>query len=264
MDYKGIYWRLVNMARDRAVPSGYTERHHVIPKCVGGTDSHENIVRFLPREHFLAHQLLVKMYPKSRGLSWAVFLMSKRAGMLGSKSRVYAWLKRTAADHISKERKGKQLPMTQKRIDAYARMTGRHITDEKRAKMATSKKGRVYSEEARKNMSAAAKKRPPIAPEIRARIGQSHIGNSHRKGIPNTPELKAKIRAAHLGRKQSQEEKDRRAASIRRITDDEIRHVRRWGEPPCTLTHEQIGKLTGVSKSQVGRILRGEKYADIK
>jgi hypothetical protein len=38
----------------------YTERHHIIPKCIGGTDEPSNIVRLSAREHYIAHRLLVK------------------------------------------------------------------------------------------------------------------------------------------------------------------------------------------------------------
>ena len=38
------------------------EKHHIIPKSLGGTDNKNNIVVFTPREHCLAHMLLAKMY----------------------------------------------------------------------------------------------------------------------------------------------------------------------------------------------------------
>jgi hypothetical protein len=38
------------------------EKHHIIPKSLGGTDSKSNLVVFTPREHCLAHMLLSKMY----------------------------------------------------------------------------------------------------------------------------------------------------------------------------------------------------------
>jgi hypothetical protein len=39
----------------------YTERHHIIPKSLGGDNSKKNFVRLSAREHFLAHWLLSKM-----------------------------------------------------------------------------------------------------------------------------------------------------------------------------------------------------------
>ena len=37
------------------------ETHHIIPRCLKGNDSAENLVRLTPREHFIAHHLLTKM-----------------------------------------------------------------------------------------------------------------------------------------------------------------------------------------------------------
>lgn len=39
----------------------YYEKHHIIPKSVGGNDNPDNICILLPREHFVCHWLLTKM-----------------------------------------------------------------------------------------------------------------------------------------------------------------------------------------------------------
>lgn len=41
--------------------TGYTERHHIIPKSLNGSDSRDNLVRLTTREHFICHKLLTKM-----------------------------------------------------------------------------------------------------------------------------------------------------------------------------------------------------------
>ena len=55
------YFRLIEAARART-PQGYVERHHVLPRCKGGSDAADNLVRLTAREHFLAHWLLYRMY----------------------------------------------------------------------------------------------------------------------------------------------------------------------------------------------------------
>ena len=40
---------------------GYSENHHIIPKCLGGTDSKDNTIFLTAREHFICHLLLVSM-----------------------------------------------------------------------------------------------------------------------------------------------------------------------------------------------------------
>lgn len=39
------------------------EKHHIIPKCLGGSNFANNIVALTYREHFLCHWLLCKIYP---------------------------------------------------------------------------------------------------------------------------------------------------------------------------------------------------------
>ena len=43
MDYHRIYKQLINKAAERTI-SGYKEKHHIIPKCMGGTNDKDNIV----------------------------------------------------------------------------------------------------------------------------------------------------------------------------------------------------------------------------
>lgn len=40
----------------------YYEKHHIIPRCIGGSDNELNLVLLTAREHFLAHYLLCKIY----------------------------------------------------------------------------------------------------------------------------------------------------------------------------------------------------------
>jgi len=39
----------------------YTEVHHIIPRCLGGDNKSENLVRLTYREHYICHRLLIKM-----------------------------------------------------------------------------------------------------------------------------------------------------------------------------------------------------------
>lgn len=39
----------------------YHERHHIIPKSIGGSDNGENLVLMTARQHYIAHMLLVKI-----------------------------------------------------------------------------------------------------------------------------------------------------------------------------------------------------------
>lgn len=59
--YKKIYDAIINKRKKENV-MGYSEKHHIIPKCLGGEDSNENIVRLTAREHYICHYLLTKIY----------------------------------------------------------------------------------------------------------------------------------------------------------------------------------------------------------
>lgn len=41
--------------------TGKGERHHIIPKSLGGSNLNENLVKLTPRAHFVCHWLLTKM-----------------------------------------------------------------------------------------------------------------------------------------------------------------------------------------------------------
>lgn len=44
--------------------SKYYENHHILPKSLGGVNNSYNMVLLTPREHFICHWLLVKIYPE--------------------------------------------------------------------------------------------------------------------------------------------------------------------------------------------------------
>jgi hypothetical protein len=90
MNYTLHYERLIERAQERSIlPDEYFEEHHIVPKCLGGDNSDENLVKLFPEEHYVAHQLLVKIYPKEKSLVYAAHMMGNTRK--GNKS--YAWLR---------------------------------------------------------------------------------------------------------------------------------------------------------------------------
>ena len=57
--YTQWYYSIVNFAKSRKI-SGYTEKHHIIPKSCGGDNSQSNLVTLTAKEHFICHLLLTK------------------------------------------------------------------------------------------------------------------------------------------------------------------------------------------------------------
>ena len=54
---------------------GYNERHHIVPKCLGGTDDPSNLILLPVRVHFLCHYILHKAHPDNRKLAHAFAMM---------------------------------------------------------------------------------------------------------------------------------------------------------------------------------------------
>ncbi len=57
--YKKWYDMIIENAKNRKL-DGYKERHHIIPKCMGGSNNKENLIDLTAREHFICHWLLTK------------------------------------------------------------------------------------------------------------------------------------------------------------------------------------------------------------
>jgi hypothetical protein len=113
--YTRIYYMIIEHAQSRNI-SGYTEKHHIIPRSMGGTNKKDNLVALTGREHFICHLLLAKM---TQGLDrskmvLAVFkLMGKgkreHTNIIKS-SRSYEKLKTELSAIVSKQHKGRKRP----------------------------------------------------------------------------------------------------------------------------------------------------------
>lgn len=54
----------------------YHERHHILPKCLGGQNNNDNLIDLLPQEHFIAHKLLSQENPNNLQLTQAYAIMA--------------------------------------------------------------------------------------------------------------------------------------------------------------------------------------------
>ena len=74
MEYLKIYNKIIERAKFRNL-SGYAEKHHIIPKCLGGSNKRDNIVSLTPKEHYICHKLLCEIYPTENKLKYAFWRM---------------------------------------------------------------------------------------------------------------------------------------------------------------------------------------------
>lgn len=80
---------------------GFYEKHHILPKCLGGTDDQNNLVLLPTRVHFIAHALLHKSYPKEPKLAQAFGMMvasNKHHKGRKYKSRLYEMSKKARSN----------------------------------------------------------------------------------------------------------------------------------------------------------------------
>jgi hypothetical protein len=83
MNYKNIYQKLIVKAKSENREKSdtvYYEAHHIKPRSFGGegdcrNTNHPNIVLLTPKEHYIAHLLLVSIYPNSPAMHKALWNM---------------------------------------------------------------------------------------------------------------------------------------------------------------------------------------------
>jgi hypothetical protein len=100
MDYQKIYTTLVRRGQNRIL-EGYSETHHIVPRCLGGTDEATNLVSLTPEEHYLCHLLLVKMHPNNIRLVKAAMFMVSSNNNVKRNNKAYGWLKRQYSEYMS-------------------------------------------------------------------------------------------------------------------------------------------------------------------
>lgn len=157
MDYQRLHDSIIDRAKGRTLDA-YTETHHILPRCLGGTDDPNNLVSLTAKEHFLVHKLLVEIYPEEKSLKFALWMMSNckkenRSYRIGS--REYERLRKDHSELISEVQKGntntrgyKHSEETKKNMskamEGNKRALGYKHTDEARLNMSISRTGRKY------------------------------------------------------------------------------------------------------------------------
>jgi len=166
MKYEFIYYCLIYRAKYRTI-SEYTERHHIIPKCMGGNDDKINIVRLTPEEHYLAHQLLVRMHPDNPKLVYAAMLMTQSGDGTRTNNKLFGWIKRRMSD-------ARKVPHSEARKKKNSESQLRRVAtkDSTRAKMSASRTGLHRTEEQKRKSSETqrGRKKDPLHVE-RVQIG---------------------------------------------------------------------------------------------
>lgn len=189
MDYKRHYDSLMIRSKTRIL-EGYSECHHIVPKCMGGLDDKTNLAILTPEEHFVAHQLLVKIYPNNSKLAFAASMLCVKSPKHHRNNKMYGWLRKAFSEaqknNIRKIR-AKETKPRKKRI----------LTEEHRLNLSLSRKGKVTSPETRTKLSISLKGKQ-FSEQHKNNISAASIGRKH------TDETKKKISESGRGRTYSQ------------------------------------------------------------
>lgn len=105
MDYKRIYAEFIKDRREKEpLLSGYVERHHILPRSLGGGNESENLIRLTAEDHFFAHLCLAKIHGGKMWAPVAFMIGGQRKDYRPVVSRkYYGWAARAMAKACSGE-----------------------------------------------------------------------------------------------------------------------------------------------------------------
>lgn len=109
MDYKRIYDDLITYRRENILSTGYIEKHHIIPRSLGGTNDLSNLVALTGREHYVAHLLLAR-FSRCRQMVYALWMMQMKASKKSDRpciksGRMYEWTRKEFIKYLSESAK---------------------------------------------------------------------------------------------------------------------------------------------------------------
>lgn len=192
--YTKWYYSIVAKAAVRVNLEGYYEKHHIVPKSLGGTDDDSNLVNLTPKEHFICHRLLVKMTEgkAKKSMAFAIWQMSSRRNKV-SKNRhkptgqVYEMLKKQLSDAckgvpLSEEHKQKMRGIP--KSEEHKQKLRKPKTEEHKQKLSAARKGKTYEYK--------------HSEETKKKIGTANKGSKVRVGTTHSEETKQRMREARL------------------------------------------------------------------
>ena len=208
MDYHKVYQQIIDKALSENRKRGYGvyyEQHHIIPKCMGGTNDNENLVYLTAREHFIVHKMLPTMYPKfCKELSFALHRMT--FSTTDKMKRDY----RIGGREFDRIRKEIALAMSGENNPFY----GKTQNDDVKNTISLKAKDRLSNPENHPlygiPCSDERKEKIRIANTGKKATEESRIKMSNsRKGVPKSKEHVINQANSHRGKKRSEETKNK-------------------------------------------------------
>lgn len=154
MNYLRVYCNLIRNIENRVPPEGCVERHHTFPKGIFGDN--DRIVVLTPREHYIAHLLLEKIYIKRYGvgdertkkMTLACLMMRNRSEKYNS--HLYEQVRKRHSENMKEKMKGEGNPSygvpcsEERKQKIREKHLGRKLSQETRDKMSITRKGKKF------------------------------------------------------------------------------------------------------------------------
>lgn len=284
MNYKNIHDNIINKAKSENRKKLnkddenfiYYEKHHILPKCLGGLDNKNNLILLTAKEHFLIHKILNILHPDSRGLFYGYRTMSllkkqNRDYKIGA--REYERIKiifnfyNSGENHPNSKKKGINHPSFGKKLSSETKQKisqarkgkykgenspwwGVKKSEEHIKKLSESRKGRKASEETKLKMR---KSHQNVSIEVREKISKANKGKpSKLKGKKLSEDHILKIVASLIGKKHTDETKKKRSDSLlgkRKSKEHKDNLIKSWINreylicPYCNLKSRNRGNM---------------------
>lgn len=248
MSYKEFIENILNTRGRFACGDEYHERHHIIPKCMGGTNNEDNLIDLFAREHFETHRLLALENPKEYGLQYAWWNMcnikgNNRQGRYTPIPDEYEEARRIHSKNISNMflGKSKSAEHKQRLKESHADFSGENHP----------MYGKHHNDETRKKLSDIAK--------LRVGDKNPNYGKHSLRGRKLSEYTKNKISIANKGHEVSEktrlaisESNKRRAKKVLQY-DLDFNLIKVWDSA------NDAHVMLGVNKSSIGGCCRGER-----
>lgn len=221
LTYKEFIQNILDTRGRFACGNEYHERHHIVPKCMGGTNDEDNLIDLFAREHFEAHRLLAKENEDNNSLVLAWTCMAFPKNNYEQRCEISPEEYEEARIAISKAMTGRKLSDETKKKLSVAKIgkpcsekaklrtievhKGVPLSEDHKRKISESLKGRTFSNKHKENISNGKRGKPLSDAQKVALVAISESN----KGRKHSEESKAKISAGNKGKIMSQESREK-------------------------------------------------------
>lgn len=155
MTYEEFIQNILNKRSSTGCGNAYHEKHHIVPRCLGGTNDKKNLVDLYAKEHYIAHKLLAEENPENASLQQAYNIMA------------FTYHNKNLGEKLTPEEyEAARLAVSKALKEKYKDPTnhpcyGKHISEERKqliSRINTGNKycvGRMLSEETKKKIGDA-------------------------------------------------------------------------------------------------------------